>query len=93
MTQILLNTGFKHVANVVKNRETYVLDGIMISLDVVTDVGSFIEFELIAKGRDGMESARDRILNLVGSLGLNEEDMVRDSYLEMYLGNKSESVS
>jgi adenylate cyclase class 2 len=85
MSQILLNIGFKHIANVIKEREFYEIEGITASLDDVADVGSFIEFELIAEGKHGMQAARDRILDLVRSMVLDEKDMIRDSYLEMYL--------
>jgi len=89
MFQILLNTGFKRVANVIKQREFFDMDGITVSLDGVIDVGYYIEFELMADGKEGMKEARDRILKLVKSLGLAETDMVRESYLELYLQNTS----
>ena len=85
MSQILLNIGFKYIADIIKEREFYEIEGITASLDDVANVGSFIEFELIAEGKHGMQAARDRILNLVRSMGLDEKDMIRDSYLEMYL--------
>jgi adenylate cyclase class 2 len=89
MSQILVNTGFKHVADVVKEREFFDIDGITVSLDVVTDVGCYIEFELIAEGNDSMEQAREKILALVRSLGLDDNDSVRESYLELYLNKIS----
>jgi len=89
MAQILLNTGFKQVFTIVKHREFYEIDGITVTLDVVTDVGKYIELELMANGKDGMKVAKDRILKLLDTLGLDEKDMVRESYLELY----SESTS
>ena len=89
MFQILKNTGFKHVANVIKQREFFDLDGITVSLDGVIDVGYYIEFELMADGKEGMIAARERILKSVKTLGLDENDMVRESYLELYLKNTS----
>ena len=85
MAQILLNTGFKQVATIVKYREFYDIDGITVSLDVVTDVGTYVELELMADGKDSMSKAKERILKLVKRLGLNEKNMVRESYLEIYL--------
>ena len=84
MIQILLNAGFKHVAKVVKHREFFDIEGITASLDSVTDVGEYIEFELIAHGKDEMKKARERILKLASVLGLDEKDTVRESYLEIY---------
>ncbi|TFH07588.1 MAG: class IV adenylate cyclase [Candidatus Thorarchaeota archaeon] len=89
MVQILQNTGFKHVVTILKHREFYDIDGITASLDVVTDVGNYIELELMAYGKDGMKVARDRILKLVDALGLDENEMVRESYLELFLENTS----
>jgi adenylate cyclase class 2 len=89
MVQILQNTGFKQVGTILKHREFYDIDGITASLDVVTDVGNYIELELMADGKDGMKVARNRILKLVDALGLDETDMVRESYLELYLENTS----
>jgi len=89
MAQILLNSGFKNVARVVKHREFFDIKGITASLDIVTDVGNYIEFELIAEGKDEMKKAKERILKLVKTLGLNEKDMVRESYLYLYFENTS----
>jgi adenylate cyclase class 2 len=84
MNQILLNTGFKYVAKIVKNREFFNIRGITASLDTVADVGDYIEFELIAYGKDKMETARERILKIASTFGLDEKDTVRESYLEIY---------
>lgn len=89
ISQILLNTGFKLVGRIMKHREIFDIEGITVSLDIVTDVGKYIEFELIADGEEAMKAARSRILELVRTLGLNENDMVRDSYLELYFGDTS----
>jgi adenylate cyclase, class 2 len=89
MVQILLNTGFKYIVTIVKHREFFDVDGITVSLDVVTDVGKYVELELMADGKEGMKVARNRILKLVDTLGLDEKDMVRESYLELYLENRS----
>lgn len=86
--QILLNTGFKHVGEIIKHRDFYDIKGITVSIDTVTDVGSFIEFELIAESNEDMEVAKKRILDLVKQLGLDANDSIRTSYLELYLENK-----
>jgi adenylate cyclase class 2 len=89
MTQILLRTGFKHVATVVKHRTFFDIDGITANIDTVTDVGDYIEFELISDGKDEMKKARDRILKLANTLGLDEKNTIRESYLEIYQLRKS----
>ncbi|TFG29394.1 class IV adenylate cyclase [Candidatus Thorarchaeota archaeon] len=85
ITKILSSTGFRFVAIITKTREFFDIGGIVASLDDVNDVGLYIELELIAKGEDGMKAAREQILELVKNLGLDENTMVRESYLELYL--------
>jgi adenylate cyclase class 2 len=89
VTKILISTGFRFVATITKIREFFEISGITASLDDVTDVGLFIELELIADGDDRMREARERILKLVKTLGLAEKDTIRESYLELYLTNTS----
>ncbi len=85
ITAILENTGFKRVATITKRRVFFDIDGITASIDDVVDVGQFIELELIAEGKDSMKTARERILSLLKTMGLDEDLMVRESYLELYL--------
>ncbi len=88
INQVLLNLGFKYVGEIVKHRDFYDIKGITVSIDTVSDVGSFIEFELIATNTEDMETGKKRILELVNQLGMDEKDMIRTSYLELYLQNK-----
>jgi len=89
INKILISTGFRFVATITKIREFFDISGITASLDDVTDVGLFIELELIADGDDRMKEARERILKLVKTLGFDEKDTIRESYLELYLTNTS----
>ena len=84
IVSFLQQTGFKHVGNITKQRIFYQLDDITISIDDVIDVGLFVEFEIIAHGEEEMVRARERILTLIGNLGLDPEKTVRESYLELY---------
>jgi adenylate cyclase class 2 len=85
MTRILLSTGFREVATVVKRRKFFRIDDVTLSLDDVTEVGCFVEFESVVSGRDEMIRARDRIISLSRELGFNPEESIRESYLELYL--------
>lgn len=85
ITAILENTGFKRVATIIKQRTFFDIDGITASIDDVIGVGQYIELELIAEGEDSMNAARERILSLLKTMGLDEDDLVRESYLELYL--------
>ena len=86
---ILKHTGFKRVATITKRRVFFDIDGITASIDDVDDVGLYIELELIADGKDSMNAARERILSLLKTMGLDENDLVRESYLELYLERAS----
>ena len=88
MTEVLRSIGFREVATVVKNRRFLRIDETTISMDDVKGVGSFIEFEVIATGKEEMVRARERLLSLVRELGFSPEDSVRESYLELYLSGK-----
>ena len=85
ITAILKHTGFKQVVTITKRRVFYDIDGVTASIDDVNDVGQFIELELIAHGKDGMNTAREQILSLLNNMGLDENQMIRKSYLELYL--------
>ena len=89
IAQILLNTGFKLVAKIVKHRAFFKIEGITASLDTVTDVGSYIEFELMAYGKDEMKKASGIRDDITEVAFMDETDMVRESYLELYLENMS----
>ena len=89
ITAILIHTGFKRVATITKRRVFFDIDGITASIDDVVDVGQYIELELIADGKDSMNTARERILSLLKTMGLDENLLVRESYLELYLERAS----
>ncbi|MFX1440857.1 MAG: class IV adenylate cyclase [Promethearchaeota archaeon] len=83
---ILTQLGFKTIAKVTKIRSFYVVREITISIDDVIDVGKFLELERVVEHEDQIASAREDIFDVVRELGLNPEESIRDSYLEMYLG-------
>ena len=85
MTQILKSAGFKEVASIVKRRKFLRIDDTTVSLDDVKEVGSYVEFEVMATGEAEMDEARTRMLSLVSKLGFSPEESVRESYLELYL--------
>ena len=83
---ILHHTGFNHVASIKKHRIFFDIKGATVSIDNVDDVGLFIELEIIAGSKRSMEAARSRVISLVQQLGLDPDSMIRESYLELYLG-------
>ncbi len=90
LTQLLVHLGYRPVAVVEKRRQVLQIhkEGFLleICLDEVTDVGRFVELEILAPD-DQLESARKVVLAAAAELGLNNSE--RRSYLELLLANKS----
>lgn len=81
--EILQLLGFRQSGIVVKNRDYYQLGEIIICLDDVVNLGSFVEIE--KKGND-LENIEKELFALSKKLGL--EKFERRSYLEMLLTEK-----
>lgn len=77
---ILQRLGFRETARVRKRRESFVFNDIEVSLDLVEDLGGFVEFEF--KG-ESVSAGKERIFSLARRLGL--EGSERRSYLELLL--------
>ncbi|MCK4280439.1 MAG: class IV adenylate cyclase, partial [Candidatus Thorarchaeota archaeon] len=82
---ILESLGFKHVATISKRRVFYTVDSITVSIDDVEDVGLFLELERVVTSRRDMNPALDMIFNLIERLGLDSNNSIRTSYLELFL--------
>lgn len=80
--EIFQRLGFEPVATVEKERTTYTHAGYTIALDTVVGLGQFVEVETEA---DDVEPARVGAQDLLCDLGLNPDDHVRTSYLELLL--------
>ncbi|MGQ4912910.1 MAG: class IV adenylate cyclase [Candidatus Thorarchaeota archaeon] len=84
-SKILESLGFKRVATIVKRRVFFRIDDVILSLDDVDGVGTFLELEMIATGDEQMNTKRASLIQLVRDLGLDPADSVTESYLELYL--------
>ena len=71
---------FKLVGEIEKTRRTYELNGMVICFDNVTNLGEFIEVEIIADEKD-FESSKVKIMSLLKELGISET--IRKDYLEL----------
>lgn len=84
---ILTNLGFEPVPTVRKEREHFVLEAFeeyTITLDAVDGVGEFVEVETDAAESE-LEAARDGTYAVLERLGLDPDDQIRTSYLELLL--------
>jgi adenylate cyclase class 2 len=79
MEQILSSLGFALSAQVRKKRAKYSYEGVVLALDEVEGLGSFVEVE--AAGEGDYEEQRRKVLSIMSKLGLHES--IRSSYLEL----------
>lgn len=79
--------GFDPVATVEKRRERYRVGDYTVTLDVVTNLGEFVEVERAVPETD-VEAVRDGALDLLRTLGYDPDDQVRTSYLGLLLGDE-----
>jgi len=77
---LFMRLGFTQALTVVKERRMLELDGIEVSLDMVSGLGAFMELELVS---DDLKEAEGRVLALLSRLG--QEGTERRSYLELLL--------
>ncbi|KHO54083.1 MAG: adenylate cyclase, class 2 [archaeon GW2011_AR18] len=71
---------FKLVGEIEKTRRTYELNDMVICFDNVTNLGEFIEVEIMSDEAD-FESSKIKIMSLLKELGISET--IRKDYLEL----------
>lgn len=79
MEEILGHLGFVLSAQVRKQRTKYSYQGVVLALDEVEGLGSFLEVE--AQAVEDIEEQRLKVLLVLGQLGLGPS--IRSSYLEL----------
>ncbi len=84
MTDILAALGFSPAATVDKTRCRYDLGDFTVSLDTVTELGEFVEIEAEATEKD-IEATRKAAIETLTDLGLDADEQIRTSYLELLL--------
>lgn len=79
---ILENIGFKAVQMVKKDRVNYLLNGYIITLDEVYNVGNFVEIEKDLREGEEFQEILDKIFEIYSKLGI-KDGFERRSYLEL----------
>lgn len=79
---LLCSLGFFPSIEIRKQRRKYLLDDVVIALDQVEGLGSFVEVEVLALPGDWEERKRE-VVDLLQRLGA--EDHIRKSYLELLM--------
>ncbi len=95
MRGVLAGMGLVSVAKVMKRREEFVgcddLSSVHFCLDEVTEVGGFVELELVVESQEGVEPAKLKLIALADQLGLSGS--TRTSYLEMLLESRESTLT
>lgn len=73
--------GLEKVITVKKYRKEYVLDGLTICLDVIDDLGNFIEIESL----DDRNINKNSLKSLMRKLGIKEDQIIHKGYVTMLL--------
>jgi adenylate cyclase class 2 len=81
---IFKKLGFKEVGVVKKARELFKLGEISVCIDQVSNLGTFVEIEIVQPAENFKNSKR-RILSLLDKLGINPSQIVEKTYLELIL--------
>ncbi len=82
--ELLNRLGFKVGVVVVKKRDYYKYNDVLVTLDVVKDLGCFVELELLGDSEDLLDS-------IVEELGI-EGKVVKESYAELLMNKKIGSL-
>ncbi len=87
MEDVLLSLGYRKTLQVRKVREIYHMEGMVLCLDRVDELGDFVELETLAIGENDIPARRDSLISTMRRLGITG-DLIRESYLEMLLVKK-----
>ncbi len=91
MTQILEKLGFQQLLVVQKERRIYQLERATISLDILESLGTYLEIEQVIDNEEEYETIREQLFDLLITLGLNPEENIRESYLELLLKKQAQN--
>lgn len=80
---IFESLGFEEFGTVEKERQVYRLDGATVTLDELEELGEFVEVERDIEDEADIEEPSAEVLDVLERLGLDADDSVRDSYLEL----------
>ena len=69
-------------------RQYYHRDNITACVDAVTNLGDYLELEIIVDEEEKREAALDQLEQILHTLGYSMQDTTRTSYLSMFLKKK-----
>jgi len=86
--EILERIGFRPVPVVEKLRQYHHRDNITACVDAVTNLGDYLELEIIVDEETKREAALGQLEQILYALGYSMQDTTRTSYLSMLLKKK-----
>lgn len=84
---LLTSLDFKIVARVIKEREKFVLDDQIITLDNIEKLGYFLEIEKNIEKEEERNDALDKNISLLKKIGLSEKDIISEPYRDLVINN------
>lgn len=84
---VFRHLGFDQVETVEKRRTMFSLEDAVICLDTVDGLGEYVEIEL-PPSTASLEARRDRATEILGLLGLDPDQALSTSYLELILESR-----
>lgn len=85
----LLETDFRVVTQVTKDRVELQGDGLTFALDTVENLGSFLEIEVVAEDSKNIDSVEQQIMTAATHLGLTEDDIETKKYDQLMAAIRS----
>ena len=80
-----LDAALGTVVVVSKRRRLFLWEGVRIHLDEVDGLGSFVEFEAVLPDAGDVATARDKVVRLRASLGIDDDALVSVGYADLLL--------
>jgi len=84
---IFKRIGFQEHIVIEKERITYKFERFSVGLDIVKDLGTFMEVEAMVEDKSERKKAEDELLSLLKRLNITKECIEERTYLEMLLQN------
>jgi predicted adenylyl cyclase CyaB len=82
---IILRTQFEVLIKVEKLRNVYLSNNVRVHIDIVKNLGKFLEIEIIY---DNFSHAVKQMAALVSTLGLDESRFIKVSYSDLLINRK-----
>ena len=80
--------GYEPAATVEKHRERFDVAGFTVTLDTVSDLGTFVEIDRETTA-DELDAVREEAKRILRELGLDPDEGIRTSYLGMLLADET----